>query len=92
MDSGKRRVPSPYADLFDYMLTGEKTSEYTIASTGTLLDANKRDYSFDLIEKCGIPTRIFKPIVQPGTKCGVLLPSLKKKRETRDYRNEGCFS
>ena len=26
-------------DLFDYMLTGEKTSEYTIASTGTLLAA-----------------------------------------------------
>ena len=66
-------------DLFDYMLTGEKTSEYTIASTGTLLDANKRDYSFDLIEKCGIPTRIFKPIVQPGTKCGVLLPSIEEE-------------
>ncbi len=66
-------------DLFDYMLTGEKTSEYTIASTGTLLDANKRDYSFDLIEKCGIPTRIFRPIVQPGTKCGVLLPSIEEE-------------
>lgn len=66
-------------DLFDYMLTGEKTSEYTIASTGTLLDANKRDYCLDLIEKCGIPTRIFKPIVQPGTKCGVLLPSIEEE-------------
>lgn len=66
-------------DLFDYMLTGEKTSEYTIASTGTLLDANKRDYCLDLIEKCGIPTRIFKPIVQPGTKCGALLPSIEEE-------------
>lgn len=66
-------------DLFDYMLTGEKTSEYTVASTGTLLDANKRDYAFDLIEKCGVPTRIFKPIVQPGTKCGTLLPYLAEE-------------
>ena len=66
-------------DLFDYMLTGEKTSEYTIASTGTLLDANKRDYCLDLIEKCGIPTRIIKPIVQPGTKCGALLPSIEEE-------------
>lgn len=66
-------------DLFDYMLTGDKTSEYTIASTGTLLDANKRDYCLDLIEKCGIPTRIFKPIVQPGTKCGALLPSIEEE-------------
>ncbi len=66
-------------DLFAYMLTGEKTSEYTITSTGALLDAVKRDYDFDLIKKCGIPTDIFNTIVQPGTKCGKLIPSIEEE-------------
>lgn len=66
-------------DLFAYMLTGEKTSEYTIASTGALLDANKREYALDIIEKCGIPSRILRPIVKPGTVCGKLLPNIEEE-------------
>jgi len=38
-------------DLFAYFLTGEKVNEYTIASTSQLLDAHKRTWSFEIIEK-----------------------------------------
>ncbi|MGN1410275.1 MAG: rhamnulokinase family protein, partial [Eubacteriales bacterium] len=66
-------------DLLAYMLTGVKSSEYTIASTGMLLDAEKRDYAYSLIKKFGIPEQIFQPIVQPGSLCGKLIPSIEEE-------------
>ena len=63
-------------DLLNYFLTGNIANEYTILSTGALLDAQKRDYCFDLIERLGIPRRIFGPIVQPGYRVGKLLPQV----------------
>ncbi len=66
-------------DLLSYFLTGEKSSEYTIASTGTLLDAVKRDYAWDLIKKFGIPERLFCDIVKPGSVCGKLTPSVEEE-------------
>lgn len=61
-------------DLLNYFLTGVKHSEYTISSTGMILDAKKRNYAFDLLEKFGIPTRLFGEIVHPGTVVGGLSP------------------
>lgn len=63
-------------DLLNYFLTGNMANEYTILSTGALLDAKKRDYAFDLIEKLGIPKKLFGEIVQPGYKVGKLLPQV----------------
>ena len=66
-------------DLLGYLLTGEKSSEYTIVSTGALLDAKKRDYARDLLAKCGVPERLLCPIVQPGCDMGGLLPSVEEE-------------
>ena len=63
-------------DLLNYFLTGEMRTEYTIASTGAVLDAAKRDFAYDLLAKYGIPSNIFAPLVQPGTKVGKLLPQV----------------
>lgn len=38
-------------DLFSYALTGKKYSEYTIASTSQMLDARKKDWARELLEK-----------------------------------------
>ena len=38
-------------DLFAYFLTGEKTVEYTHASTTQLLNFGTKDWDFELIEK-----------------------------------------
>ncbi len=63
-------------DLLNYFLTGEMRTEYTIASTSALLDARKRDFAYDMLNKFGIPTNIFAPIVKPGNKLGGLLPQV----------------
>lgn len=63
-------------DLFNYLLTGVKKCEYTIASTGAILDAKKREYAYDMLGKFGIPTDIFAPIAQPGSIVGPLLPEI----------------
>lgn len=59
-------------DLLAYFLTGEKSVEYTIASTSQLLDAKKRDYDFEMLEKLGIKKEIMPKIVKPGTVKGKL--------------------
>ncbi len=63
-------------DLLNYFLTGVKHTEYTIASTGAILDAKKRNYAFDMLEKFGIPSNIFTELSNPGTTVGPLLPQV----------------
>lgn len=59
-------------DLLNYFLTGEKKCEYTIASTGAVLDPYKREINRDLLGKLGINDRIFADIVMPGNTVGKL--------------------
>ena len=66
-------------DLLNYFLTGYKQTEYTIASTSQLLDAKKRDWSNELIEKFGLPEKLFSKVVKPGTVCGSFLHSLSEE-------------
>ena len=63
-------------DLFSYFLTGVANNEYCIASTSELLDAKKRDWSWETIEALGLPKHIFGPIVMPGTVRGKLRADL----------------
>lgn len=64
-------------DLLNYFLTGIRKTEYTIASTGALLDAYQRNWACGVIEKFGIPKHIFTDISDPGTKLGTMLPSVQ---------------
>ncbi len=57
-------------DLFNYWLCGTKANEYTIASTSQCLDAVQRGWAFDLLDKMGIPGRMFGEIVPAGTILG----------------------
>lgn len=63
-------------DLLNYFLTGLKRTEYTIASTGAILDARARTYDFTILEKLGIPARLFTELTPPGTVLGDLLPAV----------------
>jgi rhamnulokinase len=65
-------------DFLNFMLSGKKKAEYSIASTTNLVDPVKRDWSWELIEKFGLPVKIFPGIVEPGTKLGSLLNSIAK--------------
>ena len=59
-------------DLMAYLLTGERVCEYTDASTSGLIDPRTRDFDRSLLERLGINPGILRPIVQPGTKVGLL--------------------
>jgi len=63
-------------DLIAYFLTGRRAGEYTVASTGQLLDANARDWSKEILETMGFPKKIFAPVQQPGSIKGNLSPAL----------------
>jgi rhamnulokinase len=62
-------------DLLSFWLTGELANERTVASTTGLLEARSRSWSLELIEGFGLPSRIFGPLVDPGT---VLAPALDR--------------
>lgn len=66
-------------DLFGYFLTGVMKSEYTIASTGAMLDARTRQFALDMMGKLGIRQDIFCPLTEPGEILGNLLPSVEEE-------------
>jgi rhamnulokinase len=66
-------------DLFNYFLTGKMYNEYTNASTGQLLDAKKRFWDLDLIEKLGLRTDLFCEMIKPGTVVGDLIDEVVKE-------------
>ncbi len=63
-------------DLLAYFLTGEKATEYTIASTSQLIDPYTRDWAYDLIEQFSLPTKMLTKIQQPGAIRGYLLKQI----------------
>ena len=66
-------------DLLNYFLTGKMATEYTIASTGMILDAGKREIAYELTDKLGIKRSLFAPLVQPGNCLGGLLPQINEE-------------
>lgn len=65
-------------DLFAYFLTGEKSTEFTEATTSQLLEAGKASWSKDILKAMGIPDRIFTEIQYPGTVRGKVMPRLSR--------------
>lgn len=59
-------------DLLGYFLTGKVACEYTIGSTTAFMDAGKREFSEDIMERIGIPKRLVAPVVMPGSILGKL--------------------
>lgn len=73
--AAKRLLMIP--EYLNFLLTGVKKSEYTIASTSNLLDANKKDWDKELIEMLGLPVEIFGELCMPGESVGQLLPEIQ---------------
>lgn len=65
-------------DLFNFWFTGRKCCEFTNATTTQAYDPRAGGWAKGLIEKLGIPARIFPEIVPAGT---VLGPVCKAVRE-----------
>jgi sugar (pentulose or hexulose) kinase len=59
-------------DLFNYLFTGVRKSEFSIATTSQMYDPRKKCWATEMLEKLGIPTRILPEIVPSGTVIGQL--------------------
>ena len=54
-------------DLLRYFLTGERQCEWTNATTTQLFNPVSGTWDRELMDRIGIPSRLFLPPVQPGT-------------------------
>lgn len=68
-------------DLINYWLTGEKACELTIATTTQCYDPRRKDWAGPLLDRFGIPRRIFLKPVQPGTVLGPLAASVREETQ-----------
>lgn len=66
LDKAKSLLFMP--DLFAYFLTGEKVTEYSIATTSQLIDVKTKSWCSEIFESLGIPERLMGEIVMPGAK------------------------
>lgn len=65
-------------DALSWLLTGEEVCEYTIASTGELLDPRAGDLDEGLLQSVGVSRDKFGRMVQPGTQIGTLTDEVQK--------------
>ena len=63
-------------DYFNYLFSGVACVDESLASTTQLYNPRTRSWSERLIERCGIPRKIFPKVVRPGTVLGPLLPEV----------------
>ncbi len=57
-------------DLFAYMLTGVKSTEYSIATTSQMIDLKTKGWSKEVLDRLGLPERLLTNIVPSGTVIG----------------------
>lgn len=86
-DTLRRHGDSAYAsadkvlfmpDALAYMLTGEAVTEYTIASTGQIVDARTRTLDEDLLVAVGLRREQFGRWVRPGERVGLLREEVQR--------------
>ncbi|HZO90084.1 MAG TPA: rhamnulokinase family protein [Chthonomonadaceae bacterium] len=59
-------------DLFNFWLTGEKSTEFSIATTTQFYDPQGRVWATDLLGRLGLPTHLLTEIVPTATPIGAL--------------------
>lgn len=65
-------------DALSYMLTGQMVTEYTIASTAQLVNANTRRLEDALLQEIGLTQAHFGRFVYPGEKIGDLTEEVQR--------------
>jgi rhamnulokinase len=64
-------------DYLNYRLSGITRTEYTIASTTGLINAEAKTWDNEILRACGFPSDIFTEISPPGTVLGYLTPDIQ---------------
>jgi rhamnulokinase len=66
-------------DLFNFWLSGEITNEFTDATTSQCLDPRTRTWAAPVLDALNIPTHLFRPVTEPGTSIGTILPQIAEE-------------
>ncbi len=66
-------------DYLSYKLTGVMANEYTNATTGGLVNANTKEWDYELIEKLGYKKELFLPLSKPATALGNFSDEIKAR-------------
>ena len=66
-------------EYLNFLLTGKMKNEYTNATTTQLVNAKSQDWDFELMEKLGIPTKIFGKLNMPKTVVGSLTEEISER-------------
>ena len=66
-------------DLIAFLLTGQRRTEATNASTTGLFDAVAGEWATEFFAALGLPKNLFPPLVQPGETIGTLLPGIVER-------------
>jgi rhamnulokinase len=64
-------------EYLNFVLTGQMANEYTNATTGNLVNARAKDWDWEVIDKLGLPRRIFGKLEMPGTALGGLTSAVQ---------------
>ena len=66
-------------DLIAFLLTGQRRTEATNASTTGLFDAAAGEWATEFLTALGLPKKLFPPLIQPGETIGTLLPEIASR-------------
>ena len=77
LQRGKNFLMLP--DYFHFLLTGIVVNEYTEASTSSLVNAEGKNWDWDLIKSLGLPTEIFSNLTVPGVVLGRFTDDVREK-------------
>lgn len=73
-------------DLLNYFLTGEKTCEFTMATTTQLFLPNQGVWNEPLMKELGIPSSLFIEPIQPGAIIGNITDEVRKELGVPDLK------
>ena len=65
-------------DFFHWCLSGARRAEFTEATTTQFFHPTRRAWSYDLLERLGLPTKMLPKVVSPGTRIGPLRQSVSR--------------
>ena len=66
-------------DVLNFLFTGIRKNEYTIASTSQLLKPGKGEWEMKLFKAAGIPEHLVCEIIQPGTLVGSITAEIAEE-------------
>lgn len=75
----KARTMLMVPDYLHFLLSGEKATEYTNATTTQLVSPITKDWDFDLIDTLKFTPSLFQKIVLPGTCLGNLTEEIQRE-------------